>query len=314
MSWLQAADTTAFRFINQKLSHPLLDAVMPVFAGGRWFVSLAILGGILLLWKGGVRARLFVLVLGLVLALGDAFVVLPIKKAISRPRPSHAIADAKLSPWIGKGKAQSMPSSHASTWAAASLIAFAYYPRSRNILVPVTLLICFSRVYLGAHYPSDVIAGMILGGGYAAAGLWTLQTLWRWAGPKWFSAWYEKVPSLIVRTRSPSIQTTQRGPERSKPAGSTRTDMIAVALSIVILKFFERMVNAGAAFFLVLITSLTALLAGGSMLTTIDDKPGEAPREILQQFEAVTDLGPRQVEYRKRVFHAIQLFACRNLL
>jgi membrane-associated phospholipid phosphatase len=200
MSWLHAADIAAFRFINQKLSNPFLDSVMPISAGGTWFVALALIAAILLLWKGGLRARLFVLVLGIVLGCGDRFVILPIKNAIARPRPSQEMADVKLSPWVGKGSARSMPSSHTSTWAAAALVAFAYYPRSWRVMVPVALLICFSRVYLGCHYPSDVLAGIVLGGGYAAAGLWALQGLWRWVGPKWFPAWHRSIPSLILRT------------------------------------------------------------------------------------------------------------------
>jgi membrane-associated phospholipid phosphatase len=77
--------------------------------------------------------------LGLIIGLGDAFVILPIKKATARERPSHAVADAILSPHVGRGGNNSMPSSHSSTWAAATLLAFAYYPRSRTVLVPLAL-------------------------------------------------------------------------------------------------------------------------------------------------------------------------------
>ena len=66
-------------------------------------------------------------------------------------------------------------------------------------MVPMAGLMAFSRVYLGVHYPSDAIAGLILGAGYAAFGLWTLNAFWRWAGPKWFPEWWRLVPSIIVR-------------------------------------------------------------------------------------------------------------------
>ena len=37
-------------------------------------------------------------------------------------------------------------------------------------MLPMALAVSFSRVYNGVHYPSDVLAGAILGAGYAAAG------------------------------------------------------------------------------------------------------------------------------------------------
>ena len=74
MSWLQSLDTALFRFINLKLSNPVLDAIMPQFAGNAWFIPAAILLAVWLVWKGGVRGRLFVLMITLVLALGDGFV------------------------------------------------------------------------------------------------------------------------------------------------------------------------------------------------------------------------------------------------
>jgi len=203
MSWLQSADLAGFRFINRTLNNAFLDAVMPVFAGGAWFIALAVMVGIGLLWKGGLRGRLFVLMLALVLGLGDALVINNVKKAIERPRPSVAVSDVILH--VGKGGSGSMPSSHASTWSAAALIAFAFYPRSLRVLLPLGLVLLFSRVYLGAHYPGDVAVGAILGAGYAAAGLWTLDTLWRWAGPKWFPEWWRRVPSLVLRRNEPPI-------------------------------------------------------------------------------------------------------------
>jgi undecaprenyl-diphosphatase len=201
MSWLFAVDLAAFHFINRTLNNPVCDFLMPVLAGGRWFIVAAILFGLGLIWKGGLRERLFVLMLVLILALGDTFVINPIKKAFSRIRPSRAVADAIVSPRVGKGGVGSMPSSHTSTWSAIIFIAFAYYRKSWRILLPFGLAMGFSRVYLGVHYPSDVVAAAILGAGYAAAGLWTVNALWCWAGPMWFPTAWSKVPSLVVRDK-----------------------------------------------------------------------------------------------------------------
>ena len=90
-----------------------------------------------------------------------------------------------------------MPSSHAANWFAATMILFIYYRRSVWFMLPGAILVGFSRIYNGVHYPSDVLAGAILGAGYAAASVWSLNALWQWAGRKWFPLWWEKFPSLL---------------------------------------------------------------------------------------------------------------------
>lgn len=196
MSWLQSLDTALFRFINLKLSNPLFDAILPQFAGNGWFVPAVVALAVWLLFKDGARGRLLVLMLILVLAFGDSAVINPLKKAVDRPRPHAVVPEANL--LVGEGGSGSMPSSHTSIWCAAALIAFVCYRRSWRFMVPLVLLMGFSRVYVGAHYPGDVLAGAILGAGYAAAGLWALNLFWRFVGRRWFPIWWSRVPSLFL--------------------------------------------------------------------------------------------------------------------
>jgi membrane-associated phospholipid phosphatase len=195
MSWLESIDTTLFRFINVKLSNPVFDAIMPLFADNGLFAPAIVALAVWLLFKGGARGRLLVLMLILVLAYGDSLIINPLKKAVDRPRPHTVVAEAIL--LVGEGRSGSMPSSHTSTWCAAALVAFCCYRRSWRFMVPLVLLVGFSRVYVGVHYPGDVLAGAILGLGYAAAGLWALDSLWRFAGRRWFPIWWNRVPSLF---------------------------------------------------------------------------------------------------------------------
>jgi hypothetical protein len=65
-------------------------------------------------------------------------------------------------------------------------------------MLPIAFAVGFSRIYNGVHYPSDVLAGAILGAGYAAAIAWGLDGLWRWIGTTWFPLWWSKWPSLLT--------------------------------------------------------------------------------------------------------------------
>jgi 4-amino-4-deoxy-L-arabinose transferase-like glycosyltransferase/membrane-associated phospholipid phosphatase len=240
-AWLQSIDIALLHFVNQTLSNSVFDVVMPFVSGQGWmgsFLLAALAAALCLLWKGGVRGRLCALMLALILWPGDSLVCNTIKHAVLRPRPPGVVADVRLPGRQEKNFAASgavmgdevliarpgavavsytsMPSSHAANWFAATMILLIYYRRSWRFMVPMACLVAASRVYLGVHYPSDVLAGGILGAGYSAAGVWALDALWQWAGRKWFPLWWEKVPSLV----SPE----KRGPIQA--AGSSRTSTL----------------------------------------------------------------------------------------
>jgi membrane-associated phospholipid phosphatase len=216
MHWLQTLDTGLFRFVNQTLSNAAFDSIMPVLSGHPLFLPAVLIAAVVLVWKGGLRGRLCVLMLLVIVPLGDGMVCNTIKHTVGRTRPfavldnvrlpasdsakrSDTMADAQRRGPASDPQSHrvSLPSAHAANWFAAAMVLWLYYRRSWRFMVPMAAAVSFSRVYNGVHYPSDVLAGAVLGAGYAVAGVWGLNALWRGIGQRWFPLWWEKLPSLV---------------------------------------------------------------------------------------------------------------------
>jgi undecaprenyl-diphosphatase len=92
-----------------------------------------------------------------------------IKALTDRPRPPVRYPEPR--PLIGVPHDSSLPSGHAATSFACATVLTAYEPRLAPLWFVLASAVAFSRVYVGVHYPLDVIAGAALG---AAVGLGVL--------------------------------------------------------------------------------------------------------------------------------------------
>lgn len=98
---------------------------------------------------------------------GADLAALGIKAAVERPRPYLSIPDPE--PLILGVVGDSFPSGHAATSFAGAATLVRFLPRSWAVLFVLATAIAFSRVYVGVHYPTDVVGGAILGLAVATA-------------------------------------------------------------------------------------------------------------------------------------------------
>jgi membrane-associated phospholipid phosphatase len=216
LTWLHSIDIAGFRWVNQGLSNAFFDWLMPICSGNALFVPLLVALVVWLWLKGGLRARVCLAMLALILALGDGLVSNTLKKTIGRERPFTELDDAVLR--VGRGGSKSMPSSHAFNWFAAAAVLAVYSKRSRRWMYSIASVVSFSRVYNGVHYPSDVIAGALVGTVFGFGGLWGVQRLWDAGASRWFPLWHARLPSLLDPGESIS---GAKGQNREPTRGAT---------------------------------------------------------------------------------------------
>jgi membrane-associated phospholipid phosphatase len=138
-----------------------------------WWVKSLVIVGIGLLADLGRRRFPLGAGLGAVSYLAAEGLSTLLKGVFDRPRPS--VVDPAVHPLVAVPHNGSMPSTHATSAFAAAVAVGLVHPRLRWPLVALAALIAFSRVWLGVHYPTDVLVGAALGAAIALL-LWRLST------------------------------------------------------------------------------------------------------------------------------------------
>ena len=150
--------------VCRRLSWRLLFRCVSVLGDGLFWYAL--MAALLLAGRdAAVQPVLHMLAVGLVCNAAYKW----LKARTLRPRP-YQVHDA-IERFAAPLDRFSFPSGHTLHAVAFTLVALAYYPALAGLLWPFTLLVALSRVVLGLHYPSDVLAGALLGAGVAAISL-----------------------------------------------------------------------------------------------------------------------------------------------
>jgi undecaprenyl-diphosphatase len=157
-------DRELFLVLNQGVRNWLFDQVLPFLTDiNRKPIGIVILAilWLLLLTKAGRPGRIAALLLIPTIALSDQLNSSFLKFLIERPRPCNELANVHL--LVGCGSGYSFPSSHAVNNFAAALVLSYFLPRWTWAFFCYASVIAFSRIYVGVHYPFDVLAGALIG-------------------------------------------------------------------------------------------------------------------------------------------------------
>jgi membrane-associated phospholipid phosphatase len=161
-------DTSLFFLINRDLQNRFFDILMPVITNERNWIPVFLVIIVGLLWKGGRKGRTVVLLLIPLILLSDQLSSSLFKPLFDRMRPCEAFGDlGMVNMLVGMKTSPSFPSGHATNSMAVALFFAHFYPRRRLYYFIAAAAVAFSRVYVGVHYPLDILAGALLGCGCA---------------------------------------------------------------------------------------------------------------------------------------------------
>lgn len=168
---LQTIDRAVFLFFNSTLSNPVFDIFFTYITERESWIVPGIVAAIVFIVKQKKKALIVLGLLIFTIAITDPLCVRVLKPLFHRLRPCHPsyfvdgqhmfLASGHF--LMGMKRSLSFPSAHAMNMFAGATLLYLWYPRRFWWFFSIAFLVAFSRVYIGVHYPLDLVGGAILG-------------------------------------------------------------------------------------------------------------------------------------------------------
>jgi undecaprenyl-diphosphatase len=211
-------DQTLFHLINERWTSPALDLFMAAVSDADVWKPLLVIVIFLALLFGRFRARACIACLLITIVIAEP-ITNTLKSAINRPRPKHAQSVRMVR--LEKGRPEfmsifkkpvvrysdesdkrrgdsSFPSGHMTNNTIAAIILTLFYRRGWLYWI-FAGLVGYSRIYLGAHWPSDILGTIFLAAAETFFILAILELLWRIGARRFAPKIYERHRGLVIQ-------------------------------------------------------------------------------------------------------------------
>jgi len=170
---LDQFDKFVFRLINTTLANPFFDWTMPIITNQVYWIVPLIIFWIYLMAFSGKRGKIAGVILLLTLGFTDYTTVEILKPVFGRLRPYLQMSEG-IRTLTHTGGHFSFVSAHAANTFSCAVILAYFYPRFKRYYYGIATLVAFSRIYVGVHFPGDVLFGALYGYGIG----WAILSLW----------------------------------------------------------------------------------------------------------------------------------------
>ena len=160
---MTSIDTYIFYFINSTLSNPVTDVVMPFITELKkvWWIYLLLIFSAFYDKNKTLFSVLVITILLLTIGFSDWLNSIILKDIFQRIRPCNSLPNVHLLVPCGSG--YSLPSTHAANNFVFASIVFLTSTRLKKVCIVFASIVAISRVFVGVHYPFDVLSGAVVG-------------------------------------------------------------------------------------------------------------------------------------------------------
>ncbi len=168
-SWLIAKDKQLFLAINQRHTNSFFDWLMPIWRNSNTWIPLYVLMLIFVISKLKKQVWIWILAASVTFLLSDQISSHILKPFFARPRPCN---DVDFAPQVRLllhhcGSGFSFTSSHACNHFGIAIFFIttlsSYLKNWKYLFIAWAVIVCYAQVYVGVHYPLDVLCGAVLG-------------------------------------------------------------------------------------------------------------------------------------------------------
>lgn len=160
-------DLSLYRFINLRLTAGWLDPIVLLLSSELFWAMVLFAFVLIAVLRRDTAAMKMLTVVVIAIGVSDVLSSQVLKPKLGRIRPCHGLEVRRVNNICGSGFG--MPSNHASNGMAVATLIGLFAPRPWFLVSLVFVVLTgFTRVYLGVHYPGDVLVG------YAFGALWGL--------------------------------------------------------------------------------------------------------------------------------------------